>query len=449
MNNDLPLRAGMTSRRYAKQAVRAFKADDACPAHAPLKMLALLVFAAAIAGCGGGGGSGGGGNVIPSFVSPANVTISDINRDGAPDIVVSAATVQSAPPHAGFVAVLTQKPQARGTFSASIRYAAEFDPSGLAVADLSGSGAEDVVVGSLNKAGATLPDNIVVLRHDPGNAGALLSPQLLSTGSHGINDVAVGDVNGDGLPDIVVTTNPTSAGATILVFTQSNTQPGTFVLSQSIVTATRSGAIALADLNGDGRLDIAVTSAVDNAPGTMQVFLQNASTPGTFLAPTGYAVGLQPVALAVGDLNGDGKPDLAVVNQGAGDGSNPSVSVLLQNAAMPGQFSNQISLPAARAPMAIAIADIDGDGKQDIVTANASGAPPFDGSVQIYFQQAPGAFGSPVKLGSFQGSYTLAVGDLNGDQAPDIVVNDGEGIAILFQNGKARGQFQPAVHVAL
>lgn len=440
MNNDLPRRAGMTSRRCPTQAVGAVKACEACPAHAPFKMLALLVFAAAISGCGGGGG----GNIIPPFVSPANVAISDINRDGAPDIVVSAATVLSAPPHAGFVAVLTQKPQAPGTFSASIRYTAEFDPSGLAVADLSGSGAKDVVVGSLNKAGATVPDNVVVLRHDPANAGALLGPQLISTGSHGINDVAVGDVNGDGLPDIVVT-----AGATLLVFTQSTTQPGTFAQSQSIATATTAGAIALADLNGDGHLDIAVTLAVDSGPGTVQVFLQNAAAPGTFLPATGYTVGLQPVALAIGDLNGDGKLDLVVTNQGAGDGSNPSVSVLLQNAAMSGQFSSQISLPSARAPMAVAIADIDGDGKQDIVTANASGAPPFNGSVQIYFQQAPGAFGSPVRLGSFQGSYTLAVGDLNGDQAPDIVVNDDEGIAILFQNGQARGQFLPAVHLGL
>ncbi|MFJ1256909.1 FG-GAP repeat domain-containing protein [Cupriavidus sp. CuC1] len=434
MIDNLFPRACMASRHHAAGIAR------------PLAMVALTL---AIQGCGGGGD--GGGDVIPAFVSPANVVISDVNQDGELDLVVSAATVHSAPPHPGFVVVLTQKPLSPGTFTASVRFGAEFDPSGLALGALSGNGGKDIVLGSQNtKAGTLLPNNFVILRHDPSRLGSFLSPQLVPIGTHVINDVAVGDVNGDGRPDIVVTASPASAGPTVLVFTQSAMQPGTFVLSQSIMTATGSGAVALADLNGDGRLDIAVTASVDNGPGKVLVFMQDAVTPGTFLPATEYVVGLQPTAIAIGDLNGDGKPDLAVANQGAGNGSSPSMSVLLQDTASPGRFLNAVSYPSARAPMAIAISDIDGDGKLDIVTANASGAPPFNGSVQIYFQgQIRGAFGNPVRIGNFQGAHTMAVGDLNGDKAPDIVVDDGEGIAILFQNAQQRGQFLPAVHLAL
>ncbi|EHP40209.1 hypothetical protein OR16_27457 [Cupriavidus basilensis OR16] len=72
----------------------------------------------------------------------------------------------------------------------------------------------------------------------------------------------------------------------------------------------------------------------------------------------------------------------------------------------------------------------------------------FNGSIQIYFQdQTRGAFGNPVRIGNFQGANTMAVGDLNGDKAPDIVVDDGDGI--LFQSAQQRGQFLPAVHLAL
>uniref|UniRef100_UPI003F495719 FG-GAP repeat domain-containing protein n=1 Tax=Cupriavidus yeoncheonensis TaxID=1462994 RepID=UPI003F495719 len=410
--------------------------------HAAHRLILWATLAATIQSCGGGG------DIIPAFVSPANIAIGDINQDGLPDLIVSASTIHEAPPHPAFVAVLAQVAQTPGTFSQSVRFPAEFDPSGLAIADLEGSGRNDIVLGSQNtRPGTLVPNNFVVLLHDPARLGAFLGPVLIGIGAHVISDVAVGDIDGDGKPDVVTVATPGSAGSSIQVFMQSATQPGTFSLSQSITTATGNVSIALADFDGDGRLDIAVTASTDNGSGTVRVFLQDATHPGTFLPPTEYTVGLQPAAIAAGDLNGDGKLDLAVANMGAPNGANPSVSVLLQDPVAAGHFLPATGYASATAPMAIKISDIDGDGKPDLVTANASGAPSNPGSIQIYLQgPTPRVVLSPSRFGSFSGAYALAVGDLNGDKAPDIAIVDGEGVAVLFQNAQARGQFQPAIH---
>ncbi len=428
-------------------------AHEISAARVALRMAFWATVAGAIQSCGGGGG--GGGDIIPAFVSPANIAIGDINQDRLPDLIVSAATISAAPPHPAFVAILAQVPQSPGTFSPSVRFPAEFDPAGLAVADLEGSGKNDIVLGSQHTSPGTLvPNNFVVLLHNPAAPGAFLAPELVGIGSHVINDVAVGDIDGDGRPDVVTVATPGSAGPSVQVFTQSATQRGTFSLSQSLSTATGNVSVALTDFNGDGRLDIAVVSSADSGsgtvPGTVRIFLQDATHPGTFLSPTEYTVGLQPVAIAVGDLNGDGKPDLAVANMGAPNGSNPSISVLLQDPLAAGRFLQAASYASATAPMDIKIGDIDGDGRPDLVTANASGAPSNPGSIQIYLQGAtPGVFLPPSRIGSFQGATALAVGDLNGDKAPDIAVVDGEGVSVLFQNAQARGQFHPAVHLGL
>jgi len=424
-------------------------AHNISAARAALHMVLWATVAAATHSCGGGGG--GGGDIIPAFVVPSNIVIADINQDGLADLVVSAVTIHEAPPHPAFVAIFAQAQQSPGTFSASARFPAEFDPAGLAVADLEGSGKNDIVLGSQHTRPSTLvPNNFVVLLHNPATPGAFLAPELFGIGSHVINDVAVGDIDGDGRPDVVTVATPGSADPTVQVFTQNATQRGTFSLSQSLFSPNGAGTVALADLNGDGRLDIAVTSSTGSGPGTGRIFLQDAKQPGSFLPPVDYTVGLQPVAIAVGDLNGDGKPDLAVANMGAPNGSNPSVSVLLQDPLAPGRFLPAASYASATAPVDIKISDIDGDGRLDLVTANASGAPSNPGSIQVYLQgPTPGVFLAPSRFGSFQGASALAVGDLNGDKAPDIVVVDGEGVAVVLQNAQARGQFHPAVHLGL
>jgi len=115
--------------------------------------------------------------------------------------------------------------------------------------------------------------------------------------------------------------------------------------------------VAVVDLNNDGKLDIiACYSKVSGPPphpGIVAIYLQDAANPGTFLSPLIYDVGNDPVALTIGDLNGDGNPDIVTANtimNADGTGSS-SVSVLLQDPANPGQFLSAASYSTGFSPM--------------------------------------------------------------------------------------------------
>ena len=139
-----------------------------------------------------------------------------------------------------------------------------------------------------------------------------------------------------------------------------------------------SKSVAVGDFNGDGKPDIVtVNSGIYNsATGNydnplVSVLLNNGN--GAFAAKTDYAVGSGPVSVAVGDFNGDGKPDLVTVNSGiynsaTGNYDNPSVSVLLNNGN--GTFAARRDYAAGNTPRSVAVGDFNGDGKPDIVTAN-------------------------------------------------------------------------------
>ncbi len=126
------------------------------------------------------------------------------------------------------------------------------------------------------------------------------------------SSIAVGDFNGDGKPDLVVTNGLNS---TVSVFLNSGT--GTFPTRQDFATGFGPTSVAVGDFNGDGKLDLATTGCGSSTtcddltvPGYVSILLGNGD--GTFQAPVNYPVGIDPVALAVGDLNGDGLLDLAV-----------------------------------------------------------------------------------------------------------------------------------------
>ena len=232
--------------------------------------------------------------------------------------------------------------------------------------------------------------------------------------------------------------------------------------------------VVVADFNGDGFNDIAIASSyIDQtssteAPGFVSVALQQSGSPGTFQSTVHLATDGNPSALAVGDIAGGGSKDLAVANFNKG-----TISVLLQTAPNSGtSFKNQISVPTGGNPTDVAICDVDGDGRADLVVANGDVA--NGGSLLEVLQTAPGQFGTATTVGSMptdtndgatvpDPAYGVACGNLNGDgHSMDVVVTSfyenflagftfgASGMVSLFLHDPANpGKFLPRVDIAI
>jgi hypothetical protein len=134
---------------------------------------------------------------------------------------------------------------------------------------------------------------------------------------------------------------------------------------------------------------------------SLSVLLQDPAVTGSFLLATDYKTDLGSVLVVVADLNGDGKPDIAVANSGGLSGPCPptcnlsgSVSVLLQDPAVPGHFAAATNYTSADQVLSVAFADINGDHKPDLVIANGGGV-----VIRLQDPSTPGVFLAPVAIG--------------------------------------------------
>jgi hypothetical protein len=201
-------------------------------------------------------------------------------------------------------------------------------------------------------------------------------------------------------------------------------------------------AVAVGDFNGDGIQDLAVVN--QGAPtigwsGTVSICLGNGDS--TFGAAGNYDAGLTPVDVAVGDFNGDGIPDLAVANSGNTLGQGMGVSILLGNGNGTFQAANFVA--AGYSPVAVAVGDFNGDGILDLAVVNFGSVDTFSSTVGILLGHGDGSFHAApdYAIGAF--GYSLAIGDVNRDGILDLVVAASDSVAILLGNGD--GTFRATV----
>jgi len=320
-----------------------------------------------------------------------------------------------------------------GAFAAPVATADGNDPLYLASADLTADGLPDVVSASYDDG------QLAVFLNTAASPGTFQTPVLLN--SPGASQVAIADMNGDGMPDLV------SADFQVSLFLQSS--PGVFASPISLYSGGANW-VALGDLNGDGIPDVALTDNV----GVKILFHTGAASATTYAAPVSVFTqtpndqfqGANLVAIA--DLTGNGLNDLVITDPGPSGCMAPTVSVLLQNSAAPGQFAAPVSypVPGACAAESIVVTDLNGDGLPDIVIGSASGV-----SVLLQNAASPGTFLAATGY-SAPNANEIAVADVNADGHPDIIVGTGpaqsavNGVVpnapgVLLQNAGAPGTF--------
>jgi hypothetical protein len=241
------------------------------------------------------------------------------------------------------------------------------DPYWAAAGDFNGDGKPDLVVSCYGSGALSVFQN-------NSTAGTLsFGPREDLGFDMASASVEVGDIDGDGKQDIVV------AGTSPFIWIFRNVNSGGALSAGSFAprvtwVPNRGATVTLADVDGDGKLDMVTPNATDN---NVSVW-RNTSTPGvinssSFASRVNFPTGNYPYRAAVGDLDGDGKPDLVMANA---DSHNVSV---FRNLSSPGAFTSaslagRVDYPTGLGPRESAIADIDGDGLPDIATANLSQA---------------------------------------------------------------------------
>jgi hypothetical protein len=348
-------------------------------------------------------------------LDPKALALGEFSSDGFLDVVTA---------NAGTDDVSVRLGNGAGGFAAMATWAVGATPLGVAVGDFNGDGRRDIVTANSNS------NDVSILLGD--GTGGFASAGSFGTDT-GARSVAVGDLNGDGRADLVVANRFSNTVCVLL-----GNGDGTFVPGGSFGVGSEPVFVILADLSGDAILDFA---AADNAGNTVTIALGD-GVGGFGGMSTLVLSGTNrfPTALAAADVNGDGILDLAV---GAAQGSidfvpsNGTVYVFLGTGGA--AFGPPLLLENYYSPLAVALGDMSGDGRPDLVAPSQS-----IGSVHVSLGDGLGGFGpSTFSVGLGANLSHVITADFDRDGHLDLAMPSSNNSAVWVQRGDGAGGFTP------
>lgn len=355
---------------------------------------------------------------IPFVGVPASaITAGDFNQDGNPDLALVDGT------NSQVVVALTD----RGRFAAgdcvnattTTNIAVSSGPTSIAVGDLERNNTLDLVVG--------VQAGVSILR---GNGMGDFTPETPLGAGSDPQAVAVSDVDGDGIPDIVVG-NGSGNSVSILY----GRPGGTYDRAVSLPVDGPVTFMVVQDLNRDSFVDIAAGS---RGTGKVTVFIQDRTNPRSFPLNPSFTVGVAPTAMVAGDFNADGAPDLAVTSGGTSGVLTLFLNQLPENVTEP--FVQETVVATGSSPSALGVDDFNGDFALDVVVANQGDRtlPFFLGDDHGGLTEEPGncrgSEGARCSVGA--GPRGLVLADVDGDGHSDVITanQDAGSISVLLSS---------------
>lgn len=310
-----------------------------------------------------------------------------------------------------------------------------------------GSLAPTGTVTFLDQVNSSIPLGTAALASQSGSFGY---QPFASYGNQFTTNLAVADFNNDGVPDVLLVSSviPINSGAAMALLGAGD---GTFKNAPPIAFQENGPfggfqGVAIADVNGDGNADLIVDTDQCHShfgcQSSIEVLLGKGD--GTFTSVSVFGGGSLYGAIAVGDFNGDGKPDLAILQSAFGSyssGASNAVGVFLGNG--DGTFQGQQVYSAGGEPWGLVVGDFNGDGRLDWAITNSE-----DGTVSVLLGAGDGTFNAPETYATGSHPHGLATGDLNGDGIPDLAVANWGDSTVSVRLGLGDGTFKNQVTYA-
>lgn len=326
---------------------------------------------------------------------------SDLNGDGRPELVMMG----------GSDVYIADGASVLDSFVAPTRYDASVDPSGVAIADFNGDGLYDVLVACAEPDGE---DQLIKLlsRGTPGGGSGVGATTSAPTIAYPTS-VALGDVDGDGVEDILVADRPASGTplaqvAVVHVGAIAGAASGTLENYPPLIVDGDLFALKAADMNDDGLVDVVSTHGPSSGAGTLVVDLMNAD--GTLTTVASFTTGSAPGSVVIDDFNEDGVPDIVVGNR-----LSQSAMVVLGSTSAGAWSGTTTTYSLGLSPQDIIVGDFDGDGHRDFIGVAAAAIATRRGN-------GAGGFSAPANASVTGNLLYGAAADINDDGCDDVMV---------------------------